>query len=60
MQYQCIVSYRTARSKTISIWRTSLRGADLLTVASAAITNLKKRQRQRLTVLGIYVRVREA
>lgn len=55
MRFQCIVSYRTTRSKGISSWRTSAQGTDVSSVTANVIEKLKRRQRRALTVVGIYV-----
>ena len=59
MQFRCIVSYRSTRSKSISAWRTSVRGTDVPSVAANVIAKLKRRQRHPLTVVGIYVQLLE-
>jgi hypothetical protein len=59
MRYRCIVSYRTSRSNTLSIWRTQAVGADVVSAAAAAVTKLRRRVRRPLTVVGIYLHVRE-
>lgn len=59
MRFRCIVSYRTARAKSISTWRTSLRGPDIVSVTADLIAKLRRRQRRVLTVVGIYVQLEE-
>jgi len=60
MRFRCIVSYRTSRSKSISTWRTSIHGPDLVSVTANIIAELKRRQRRRVTVVGIYLRLQNA
>ena len=60
MRFRCIVSYRTSRSKSISTWRTSIQGPDLVSVTANIIAELKRRQRRRVTVVGIYLRLQNA
>ena len=60
MRFRCIVSYRTSRSKSISTWRTSIQGKDLVSVTGDIVSELKRRQRRRVTVVGIYLQVQEA
>lgn len=57
MRFQCIVTYRSARSKSISTWRTRVQGADIVSAADAVIKYLKRRERHPLTVVGIYVQL---
>ena len=57
MRFRCIVSYRTARGKNVSTWRTSIQGQDLVSVTADVIARLKRRQRRPLTVVGIYVQL---
>ena len=59
MWFRCIVSYRSTRSKGISVWRASAQGADVASVAADIIEKLKRRQRRPLTVVGIYVQRQE-
>ncbi len=59
MWFRCIVSYRSTRSERISVWRTSVRGTDIVSVAADTIAKLKRRQRRPLTVVGIYVHLRQ-
>ena len=59
MRFRCIVSYRTSRSKSISTWRTSAQGTDVVSVTANIIEKLKRRQRRSLTVVGIYVWLQE-
>ena len=59
MRFQCIVSYRSSGSKSVSNWRTIARGKDIPSVTADVIEKLKRRQRRPLTVLGVYVRLQE-
>ncbi len=59
MRFRCILSYRSERSKSISTWRTSVQGADFVSVTADVINKLKRRQRRPLTVVGIYVQLQE-
>jgi hypothetical protein len=59
VRFQCIVSFRSSRSKTISNWRTSSQGDDVVVAAARAIEALKRRQRRVLDVVGIYLHVQE-
>jgi len=59
MRFRCIVSYRSTGSKSISTWRTSVPGADFVSVTADVIKQLKRRQRRPLTVMGIYVQIQE-
>ena len=60
MRFRFIVSYRTARSKTVSTWRNSVQSRDLVSATANIVANLKRRQRRPLTVIGIYVQLQEA
>jgi hypothetical protein len=59
MRFRCIVSYRSTRSKSLSTWRTSAQGTDVVSVTADIIEKLKRRQRRSLTVVGIYVQLQE-
>lgn len=56
MRYHCIVSYRTNRTKSVNIWRTHAHGTDIPTVTANIISQLKRRQRRTVDVLGMYIR----
>ena len=59
MRFRCIVSYRTARSKSISTWHTTVHGKDISLATAKLVQMLKRRQRRPVTVLGMYLQVRE-
>lgn len=59
MRAQCIITFRTDRTKDLSIWKSTVQGPDHLSIASDAIEQLKKRQRRRVTVVGIMVHTKE-
>lgn len=59
MRFRCIVSYRTSRSKTVSTWRTEAHGVDIVSATVDAIAKLKRRQRRSLTVVGMYLHVKD-
>lgn len=55
MRLNCIITYRSERSKTISTWKTEAHGPDHGSVAADVIARLKKRQRRPLTIVGVMV-----
>ena len=55
MRLKAIITYKTSRSKDVSIWKTQGHGEDHLSFAAEAITQLKKRQRREVTVVGVLV-----
>jgi hypothetical protein len=59
MWFRCIVSYRSTRSKSISVSRTNAQGTDVLSVTVDIIKKLKRRQRRPLTVVGLYVQLKQ-
>jgi hypothetical protein len=59
MRYQCIVTFRSDRSKAPSNWRTSSDGPDVVSAATRAIDALRRRQRRALHVIGIYLHAQE-
>jgi hypothetical protein len=59
VRFQCIVSFKSSRSKTISNWRTTVQGDDVVMAAGRAIDALRRRQRRVLEVIGIYLHVQE-
>lgn len=59
MKAQCIITFRTDRTKDLSIWKSVVQGADHLSIASDAIEKLRKRQRRRVTVVGIMVHTKD-
>ena len=60
MRFNCIITFRSARSKVISTWKTEARGPDHSTVAADMIAQLKKRQRRPLTIVGVMIYDRDA
>ena len=60
MRFNCIITFRNSRNKEISNWKTEARGADHLTVAEDMIARLRKRQRRRVTIVGVMVYDRDA
>ncbi len=59
MWFRCIVSYRSTGSKSISVWRASAQGADVVSVTADVIKKLKRRQRRPLTIVGLYVQLKQ-
>jgi hypothetical protein len=57
MQFKCILSYRTSRSKSISNWHTTSSGSDIAAGVANAIAKLRNRQRRALVVTGIYMQL---
>lgn len=60
MRFKCIITFRTSRSQDISTWKAEAHGPDYVTVAADMIEQLRKRQRRRLTIVGVLVHDREA
>jgi hypothetical protein len=59
MQFKCILSYRTSRSKTISTWHATSIGSDIQEGVANAITKLRNRQRRAVVVTGLYAQLQE-
>lgn len=59
MRYRCIVSYRTSRSKIDSTWRTTIQADDFLAVTTKIVSQLERRHRRKVTVVGLYLQVEE-
>ena len=59
MRFQCILSYRTPRSNGVSVWRTSIRGKDPVSVTAKLLAELMRRQRRPVTFVGMYLHVKE-
>ena len=59
MRFRCIVSYRTSRSKSILMWRTTTQGKDIGSVVADIIAKLRRRQRRAVSVTGMYVQLQE-
>jgi len=60
MRLKCIITFRTSRSREVSSWRAKGHGEDHLSFAAEKISQLKKRQRRRITLVGILVHDPEA
>lgn len=60
MRFRCIITFRTSRSQYVSTWKTEAQGPDHMTVAAEMIAELRKRQRRRLTIIGVLVHDRDA
>jgi hypothetical protein len=59
-RFQCIITYRTARSQAVSSWKSEGRGEDHVAVAAEMIARLRKRQRRALKIVGVMVHERNA
>ncbi len=59
-RFQCIITYRTSRSQEVSSWKSLGRGEDHIAVAADMIARLRRRQRRRLTIIGVMVHDRDA
>ena len=55
MHLKCIITYKTSRSREVSSWKTQGSGEDHLSFAAEAISQLRKRQRRQLTIIGVMV-----
>lgn len=60
MRFRCIVSYRTSRAKSVSTWRTSIQGEDVVAATSKLTEALRRRQRRPVTVIGMYLHAHDA
>jgi len=60
MKAQCIITYQSSRGSKISTWKASTQGADHAAIAATMIERLRKRQRRRLTIIGVMVHDKEA
>jgi hypothetical protein len=60
MRFQYVVSYRTSRSKGVSVRRASIQSKDFASVTGDIISELKRSQRRNVTVIGMYLQVKEA
>jgi hypothetical protein len=59
-RFQCIITYRTARSQAVSSWKAEGRGEDHIAVAADMVAKLRRRQRRALKIVGIMVHERGA
>jgi hypothetical protein len=55
MQLKCIITFKTAKHREVSTWKTQGRAGDHLTFAAKAIDELRKRQKRQLTIVGVMV-----
>ena len=60
MRLKCIITYRTSRGSSVSSWRTEGLGTNHVSIAADMIAQLRKRQRRRVTVIGVMVHDRDA
>jgi CO dehydrogenase/acetyl-CoA synthase epsilon subunit len=60
MRFNCVITFRSARSTTISTWKSKVQGKDHSTVAADMIAQLRKRQRRPLVIVGVTVYDRDA
>jgi hypothetical protein len=60
MKAQCIITYQSSRGSKISTWKASAQGADHATIVANMIERLRKRQRRRLTIIGVMVHDKDA
>jgi hypothetical protein len=60
MKAQCIITYQSSRSSKISTWKANARGADHVAIAAHMIERLRKRQRRRVTIIGVLVHDKDA
>ncbi len=60
MKAQCIITYQSSRSLKISTWKGNARGADHVAIAAHMIKRLRKRQRRRVTIIGVMVHDKDA
>jgi hypothetical protein len=60
MKAQCIITYQSSRSSRISTWKGNARGADHVAIAAHMIKRLRKRQRRRVTIIGVMVHDKDA
>jgi CO dehydrogenase/acetyl-CoA synthase epsilon subunit len=60
MRFNCIITFRSTRSNTISNWKSKVQGTDHSSVAAYMIAQLRKRQRRPLVIVGVTVYDRDA
>jgi len=60
MKAQCIITYQSSRGSKISSWKASAQGADHAAIAADMIEQLRKRQRRRVTIIGVLVHDKDA
>ena len=60
MKAQCIITYQSSRASKISSWKTYAWGADHAAIAAHMIGRLRKRQRRRVTIIGVMVHDKDA
>ena len=60
MKAQCIITYQSSRGAKISTWKASAIGADHAAIAATMIERLRKRQRRKLTIIGVMVHDKDA
>jgi len=60
MRFKCVITFKSSRNQEISTWNAEARGPDHITVAADMIARLRKRQRRRLTIVGVLVHNRDA
>ena len=60
MNAQCIITYQSSRGSKISSWKASARGTDHPSIAADMIKELRKRQKRRVTIIGVMVHDRDA
>ncbi|OGA06197.1 MAG: hypothetical protein A3D95_08850 [Betaproteobacteria bacterium RIFCSPHIGHO2_12_FULL_69_13] len=60
MRAQCIITYQSSRGSRISTWKARAQGADHAAIAANMIERLRRRQRRRLTIIGVMVHDKDA
>jgi hypothetical protein len=60
MRFKCIITFKTSRSRAVSSWRAKGHGEDHLSFAAEKISQLRKRQRRQVTIVGVMVHNPEA
>ena len=60
MRFHYSVSYRTSRSKGVSVKRAHIKSKDFASVTGDIISELKRRHQRQVTVVGMYLQVKEA
>jgi len=55
MNAQCIITYQSSRGSKISSWKASARGTDHASIAADMIDKLRRRQKRRVTIIGVLV-----
>ena len=60
MNAQCIITYQSSRGSKISTWKAIRRGNDHASIAANMIKELRRRQKRRVTIIGVLIHDRDA